>query len=156
MTDLPLALDIVTAAVAGAALALSIVNFRFTGSFVKVRVAPGMVLYGADGRPQRGNFVSVSAYNLGRTEVGVTSVGFVYTHEDGRRWLALNPLPGSNLGPAFPHTLRAGHSASWFLDAEQINKDVEAHRTLRGYVQLGNYKVRLTRKKCRPQELLAT
>jgi hypothetical protein len=54
---------------------------------------------GFGGQPGRGNYVAVMAYNIGRTEVKVESVGFIYGWKAGRRWLMVNPARGSNRGP---------------------------------------------------------
>ncbi len=74
-------LDVVPIVFAVVALVTSFYTFRLTGSFVRVRVAPNMVMYGSDGKSQPGRYVSVTAYNIGRTEVAVSMVGFI----SGRR-----------------------------------------------------------------------
>lgn len=58
---LEVVLDVVPIVVAVVALVTSFCTFRLTGSFVRVRAAPNMVMYGSDGKPQPGRYLSVTA-----------------------------------------------------------------------------------------------
>lgn len=139
---LEVVLDVVPIVVAVVALATSFYTFRLTGSFVRVRVAPDMVMYGSDGKPQPVRYVSVTAYNVGRTEVAVSMVGFISGRRPGRSVGFITPI--RPLGPELPCTLRAGHSQSWMADQDDLLKKI-TKRPIRAYVTLGSDRTRKSR-----------
>jgi hypothetical protein len=134
----PEAAPIVISAIA---LTTSLYTFRLTGSFVRVRATPNLVVYGSDGKAQPGQIIGVTASNIGRTEVEVTVVGFISGRRPGRSVGLVYPP----IGPPLPFTLRPGHSQRWHADHEDLRKKV-TKRPVRAFVTLGNDRTRKTRK----------
>jgi hypothetical protein len=81
--------------------------------------------------------LTVTARNVGRTQVSVTSWAFQLPSREGV-W----PSMGSAWsGPATPYTVEAGHEAEWLVPEDSIRESLIGHGhhlpvELRGFVNL--------------------
>jgi hypothetical protein len=130
-------LSIFTATLALAAFMLSVINFRLTGAFIRVRALPGMTIMQAENDPDRGPTVSVTASNIGRSSVQVTHLGFTAT-DTGQQFLS----PWA-IGAPIPCTIDGLHQQTWAIYESALREKLTNPASpIRPYVLLANGKRR--------------
>lgn len=115
------------------ALVWRFVEWRLTGSVVKVVTKHAVAVTAGVGDPRA---VTVTAHNVGRTQVAVTGWGFrVPDHVD-----VVDVYGNVSNGPAVPLTLLPGHEAAWVMLRHGLAKALAtypADTPIRGFVHLG-------------------